>query len=334
MRNKMFLYLVVLFLSTLLLTGCTKKEEVVEEENPDSVVKEDSGEEEKVVIEKEDLGYVSNPEDFKNEKQVFGQSNEFEYTVESIKDGSQSGYHDFEFVISSTEEGATTPFFTVEPVLTKGVVRVTIKNVVGDNSDITHTKGIVVEKGAITGISRIVTSLENTRIYEIGVLASNGFFVEQTQDSDGTWIFSVKVEYDSEYTKPTVDYGSTDFSSDEQSIEGMVSADGAKITTYSYSVSGGVLRFVFDVASGASNPIPSVSASYDSGNSLVVTFESLASDKVSTWGKSIALPGWVSIAVSRTGESSVYQFNGVSGAKPFKLSATQSPNQVIVEIKL
>lgn len=333
MKKKIFLYLLVILLSTVLLSGCTKKDEdVVEDDGQDTTQEEDVTEEES--SKDEDLGYLSNPEDFTKVKQGLGESSDFEYTIESVESLKNEGYQEFLFEMSSTEEDVVIPLFVVEPLLDKGVLRVTIKNIFKDNTGFTHSEGIKVDTGAITGIYRVITSLENTRIYDIGILANNPFKLELKENDTNNWTFSVKVAYDTKYTAPTVDYGSTEFSSDAQSIEGMTSGEGAKITTYSYSTSGGILKFMFAVASGASNPIPSVSAQYDEDGMLIVTFESLASDKVSTWGSSISLPSGVTAFVSKSGETSVYKFGGISGKKPFKLSATQSPNQVIVEITL
>ena len=332
MKKNIFLYMLVILLSAVLLSGCTKQEdENTQSVSEDTNVQEEESKEEE--DESEDLGYLENPDEFKKVKQVLGEDGEYESEIVSIEESSDDGYHEYDFAILPKESSTSIPLFTVEPMYDKGVIRVTIKNIVSDSTGITHENGLIVDKGAITGLYRVITSLENTRIYDIGVLANNAFSVNVTDDGDG-WVFFVKVAYDTDYKAPTVDYGSTQFSSDEQSIEGMTSDEGAKITTYSYSISGGVLKFVYAVASGASNPIPSVNAMYDDEGMLVVTFESLDTDKVSTWGSTISLPSGVSAFVSRSGETSIYKFGGISGKKPFKLSATQSPNQVIVEITL
>lgn len=331
MKRNIFTYLLIILLSSLLLSGCTKKEEKVEEK--EQVKEEIQQEENGSKQEDTDLGYLKDPEEFGKTKQTLGVGGEYEYTVVSIEERKGDGYHEFNFNISSDTPEAVAPLFTVEPLLDRGVLRVNIQGIYGDTSGITHTKGIDVNMGAVTGIYRVVTSLENVRIYDIGILANNMFRVE-LKEQEGGWVYSLQVAYDTKYSPPTVDYGSTQFSSDEQSIQGVTSEQGAKITTYSYSVTGGVLKFVFTVASGASNPIPSVTAKYGESGMLEVTFESLTSDKVSTWGNEISLPSGVKVFVSTAGESSMYQFGGISGRKPFKLSATQSPNQVIVEIEL
>ena len=337
MNKRYLLYIAILLLSSVLLVGCTKKDTDYDSSKID-IVGSDEKEEEKEPEKEEsknsdDLGYLSNPDEFTKTKQSIGTLSEMEYTLESLQDTQSNGYHSFNFNISTTAQTPTLPSFTVEPILDKGVYRVTIGNVIKDSSGIAYQQSRAVDKGAIVGVYRAVTSVPKTAVYEIGFLGSNTFKLDYIENSTSGWDISVKVSYDLKYSPPTIDFGSTEFSSDVQTITGMQSSDGAKISSYSYSVTGGVLKFVYSVASGASNPIPTVEAAYDTENILEVKFPSLLSDKVSTWGSTITLPSGIAVSVSRAGESSVYRFGGIGGAKPFKLSALQSPNQVILEIK-
>jgi len=340
MKKRVAICLLVILLSSFLLTGCTKKGDETEQEDTDIEQTDDTqeGESDDVVVEDEedeDLGYLADFDGFNNDKKALGQSSNFEYEIKSIEGEKGEGYHDFKFeIVSNTTDDLVVPLFVVEPLLEKGVLRVTLSNIVGDSTGITHDNGIEVGLGAITGLYRTVTSLENTRIYDIGVLTNNPFDLKLSEEENSRWVFSVKVAYDTDYSPPTVDYGSTEFSNEAQEIEGMNSEDGAKILTYSYSMSGDTVKFVWSVASGASNPIPSATAEYDATGMLNVVFPSLETDRVSGWGSSIDLPGGVTVFVSRTGDASTYQFGGISGMKDFKLSARQSPNQVIVEIEL
>ena len=343
MKRHLYVYILVLILSSVLLSGCTKKEsEKVDTQTDTSVTQQEEKEEEKPVEEKpveekEESTQDSsgNLEGFGKEKVVLGQASEFEYILDSIEAKEGEKYYEFTFKISSSQEGAVTPLFTVTPLPSKGVFRVSLTNIFNDNSSVTHSKGIVVDKGAVTGLTRIVTDSDTTRGYNIGIQGSNLFKVDVTEEGSGTWIFSVKVSYDTNYSAPEIDLGSTKFSSDPQKIEGVTSAEGAKITDYSYIYSGGILKFSLEVASGASNPIPSVEAQYSDEGLLVVTFPSLEQDKVSKWGSTINLPAGIKVEVSRIGEKSMYLFSGIgSQLKSFKLSASQSPNVVNIEIDL
>jgi len=341
MKKRLYVYILVLILSSVLLSGCTKKESEETDTQTDTSVteqeeiEEEKPEEEKPVEEKEESPQDSgNLEGFGKEKVVLGQASEFEYTLDSIEAKEGEGYYEFTFKISSSQEGAVTPLFTVTPLPSKGVFRVSLTNIFDDNSTITHSKGVTINKGAITALTRIVTDSDTTRGYDIGVQGNNQFKVDVTEEGSSTWVFSVKVSYDTNYTAPVIDFGSTQFSSEPQKIEGVSSQQGAKITDYSYIYSGGILKFSLEVASGASNPIPTLVAQYNDEGVLVVTFPSLEQDKVSQWGSVINLPAGVKVEISRTGQESVYMFSGINNRKPFRISASQSPNLVNIEIDL
>ena len=341
MKKRLYVYILVLILSSVLLSGCTKKEsEETDTKTDTSVTEQEETEEEKPAEEKPVEEKEESPQDssslegFGKEKVVLGQASDFEYTLDSIETKEGEGYYEFTFKISSSQEGAVTPLFTVTPLPSKGVFRVSLTNIFDDNSTITHSKGVTINKGAITALTRIVTDSDTTRGYDIGVQGNNQFKVDVTEEGSSTWVFSVKVSYDTNYTAPVIDFGSTKFSSEPQKIEGVTSQQGAKITDYSYIYSGGILKFSLEVASGASNPIPSLTAQYNDEGVLVVTFPSLEQDKVSQWGSVINLPAGVKVEISRTGQESVYMFSGINNRKPFRISASQSPNLVNIEIDL
>jgi len=337
----LYVYILVLILSSVLLSGCTKKEsEETDTKTDTSVTEQEETEEEKPAEEKPVEEKEESPQDssslegFGKEKVVLGQASDFEYTLDSIETKEGEGYYEFTFKISSSQEGAVTPLFTVTPLPSKGVFRVSLTNIFDDNSTITHSKGVTINKGAITALTRIVTDSDTTRGYDIGVQGNNQFKVDVTEEGSSTWVFSIKVSYDTNYTAPVIDFGSTEFSSEPQKIEGVTSQQGAKITDYSYIYSGGILKFSLEVASGASNPIPSLTAQYNDEGVLVVNFSSLEQDKVSQWGSVINLPAGVKVEISRTGQESVYMFSGINNRKPFRISASQSPNLVNIEIDL
>ena len=342
MRNRLYVYILVLILSSVLLSGCTKEDsEEADIQTDTSVTEQEENEEEKPaeekpVEEKEESTQdsSSNLEGFGKEKVVLGQASEFEYILDSIEAKEDEKYYEFTFKISSSQEGAVAPLFTVTPLLSKGVFRVSLTNIFDDNSTITHSKGVAINKGAITALTRIVTDSDTTRGYDIGVQGNNQFKVDMQQEGDSVWIFSVKVSYDTNYSAPVIDFGSTEFSSEPQKIEGVTSQQGAKIVDYSYIYSSGILKFSLEVASGASNPIPSLTAQYNDEGVLVVTFPSLEQDKVSQWGSVINLPAGVKVEISRTGQESVYMFSGINNRKPFRIGASQSPNLVNIEIDL
>ena len=341
MKKRLYVYILVLILSSVLLSGCTKKKSEDTDTQTDTSgtqqeeKEEEKPAEEKPVEEKEESPQDSgNLEGFGKEKVVLGQASDFEYILDSIEAKEGEEYYEFTFKISSSQDGAVTPLFTVTPLPSKGVFRVSLTNIFDDNSTITHSKGVAINKGAITALTRIVTDSDTTRGYDIGVQGNNQFKVDMQQEGDSVWIFSVKVSYDTNYSAPVIDFGSTEFSSEPQKIEGVTSQQGAKIVDYSYIYSSGILKFSLEVASGASNPIPSLTAQYNDEGVLFVNFPSLEQDKVSQWGSVINLPAGVKVEISRTGQESVYMFSGINNRKPFRISASQSPNLVIIEIDL
>lgn len=339
MKKKYLVYILILIYSSLLLTGCTKDEgndtsRVTVTDGKEETKEESTVEEGSDSSNTNDLGYVSNPDDYSKTSQSVGESSEGEYTLESIVDTSYSGYHSIQFNIQSNGDIKNLPLVRVEPVLSSGVARVTLNSISSDTSGIAFQSSRNIEKGGISTIYHAVTSKEKTSIYDIGIQGNNSFKLSSSDLGDGKWSVVLDVTYDTSYSGLNIDLGSTEFSSDIQDISGVASSDGAKILTYSYSVSNNILRVVFSVASGTSNPVPSVSASYDDSNILQLVFTSLESDKVSTWGKEISFPAGIKATVSRSGEQSTYSFGGIGAKNEFKLSASKSPNQVILEIKL
>lgn len=337
--KKTIIYVSILILSSILLTGCTKKADYdtskvkVVGSDEQTEQKDEPNEEETETKDTKDLGYLSDPSTFTKDTQTVGSSTDGKFKLVGITDNTNSGYHRISFEIQKLEDSSTWPIVTAENSASNGVVRVTVSSMFENTADIPFQASRVIDKGAIGGIYHAVTSKENTGIYEVGVSGENPFKLT-SEEVDGSWIVNLDIAYDLKYAAPDMDLGSTEFSMDEQSIKGIEKDGGAKVTSYSYSVSGGVLKFVYTVASGTSNPIPSVNASFDDMNILNVTFPSLESDKVSTWGKSITLPAGIVVEVSRAGDSSTYKFGGIGANKEFKLSASKSPNQVIVEIRL
>lgn len=341
--KKYLIYSLIIISSTLLLTGCTKKETNYDASKIKLVDSSDSNDETNTselapdnIEEKEDdtdLGYLSNPNEFTKETQETGDDGESNYNITSVLNSSENGYHRITFTIEKTEETENWNKTVAQNIPSEGVIRLTFNNIADDNTHISYQDTQNINKGAINGIYHSVTSKELTEIYEIGVSGNNPFKLS-TEEGDGKLNIHLDIAYDLEYNAPDIDFGSTEFSNTDQSIEGMTKDDGVKITNYSYSVSGGVLRFVLTVASGTSNPIPTTNASYDEMNILNVTFPSLDTDKVSTWGSTIGLPAGIEVEIERVGDSSVYKFGGIGGTNDYKLSANKSPNQVVIEVKL
>lgn len=267
--------------------------------------------------------------DFSEEIQSTGEENdEVEYSLSSIKDESLNGYHKFTFAMSSSSEGASVPYVVVEYKSSLGSIRVDLNQTTSDTSGIAYQGSRKIDVEGISRIYHNISSDNTEELYDIGVSESTPFYVYSEEISENSWNIIVEVKYPGE-SDLDIDLGSTEMSSEPQSIEGSTSDDGAAVTGYSYSVSGGKLIFVWTVTGSSSKPIPFVSAELGDDGILDVAFKSLSYDKVRTAVDSIELPGGIGFTYSK----GAYHFE-VGSDVEFMLSASTSPNQVELTVNL
>ena len=248
------------------------------------------------------------------------------FNIESITDESKTGYHRFSFNLSTA--GTDDPYVTAKYNSSTGVIRVELNSIDSDKSGIGYQKDRAINKEGIIRLYHAVTSTADKEIYDIG-LAKSTIFKLYKQSGDGQLKVILDVKYPGEVTS-TIDLGSTEFSTDLQDISGIANAT---IKSYSYSSSGGILKFVWSVTAEGENPIPSVTGEYLDDNTLSIKFTSLTLDRVVNAASSLTLPTGITIDSSKEGSASIYNFI-VDSKKEYKLSATTSPNQVILEIDL
>lgn len=291
--------------------------EIVEEED-EEIEEEEEPEEE--VVEGDFSG-------FSNKDQVIGATSDDLYTLASITDEANTGYHTFEFNLTGV--GENDPYVTAKYISDKGVIRVELNGIEKDNSGIGYQKERTINKEGIVRLYHAVTGDTNKQAYEIG-LSQTTIFKLHLISGDGQLKVVLDIKYPGEL-ESEIDLGSTEFSKVAQSITGVTKVQSATIKSYSYSSSGGILKFAWTVSATGDNPIPSVSAEYDE-NVIVVTFASLSLDKVLSSVQNKSLPAGFTLDAVKSSNSSVYSFEGLTSQKPFKLSATTSPNQVILEI--
>ena len=304
-----------------------KKPKVEDTNNTDTTVEEEQDTETKEE-EKEEL-IIQDEEDFtgfSDDDQVIGVATEDLFNIESITDESKTGYHRFSFNLSTT--GTDDPYVTAKYNSSTGVIRVELNSIDSDKSGIGYQKDRAINKEGIVRLYHAVTSTADKEIYDIG-LAKSTIFKLYKQSGDGQLKVILDVKYPGEVTS-TIDLGSTEFSTDLQDISGIANAT---IKSYSYSSSGGILKFVWSVTAEGENPIPSVTGEYLDDNTLSIKFTSLTLDRVVNAASSLTLPTGITIDSSKEGSASIYNFI-VGSKKEYKLSATTSPNQVILEIDL
>ena len=304
-----------------------KKPKVEDTNNTDTTVEEEQDTETKEE-EKEEV-IIQEEEDFtgfSDDEQVIGVATEDLFNIESITDESKTGYHRFSFNLSTT--GTDDPYVTAKYNSSTGVIRVELNSIDSDKSGIGYQKDRAINKEGIIRLYHAVTSTADKEIYDIG-LAKSTIFKLYKQSGDGQLKVILDVKYPGEVTS-TIDLGSTEFSTDLQDISGIANAT---IKSYSYSSSGGILKFVWSVTAEGENPIPSVTGEYLDDNTLSIKFTSLTLDRVVNAASSLTLPTGITIDSSKEGSASIYNFI-VGSKKEYKLSATTSPNQVILEIDL
>ncbi|MDD4382321.1 MAG: hypothetical protein PHE21_03195 [Candidatus Dojkabacteria bacterium] len=304
-----------------------KPVEVEPEDNDTEIVEEEEEPEEEEEVE-EEIG-EGDFTGFSNKDQVIGSASDDLFTLASILDESNTGYHSFEFNL--TGFGDNDPYVTAEYLADKGVIRVELNGIEDDNSGIGYQKERSINEEGIIRLYHAVTGDTNKEAYEVG-LSQSTIFKLHLVSGDGRLKVVLDVKYPGE-VESEIDLGSTEFSTELQEISGVTKTNTATVKSYSYSTSGGVLKFAWTVSATGDNPIPSVNAGYD-GNVLVVTFESLSVDKVLAAVQGKSLPGSLTLDAVKSVDSSVYSFQGLTSQRPFKLSATTSPNQVILEIDL
>ena len=267
---------------------------------------------------------------FSTESQTVGAASSSKYTIEEVSNTSHPDYHEFVFTLSST--GTDDPNVIAEYKSSLGVIRLDFNQIEKDSSGIGYQKEVSINKEGISRLYHNVSSDQTEELYDIGVTKKTAFKLISEKVGDN-WEITIYVQYPGE-SSSTVDTGSTAFSTQAQSITGVDAAKGATVSSYTYGVSGGVLKFVWNVSSTDTNPIPNVNAAYDSENHLVVTFTSLKTDKVYLAVDGISLPGSLAMQTEKPGESTIYTIGGFSTQKEYKLSASTSPNQVVLEIQL
>jgi len=311
------------------------KEEVEVDENGDTQVEEvENGEEEVTEKEeepKEEYEYTGDADftEFSSDKQVLGEETDAKFAIDELEDVSRDGFHQFTFTLTTEDEEE--PFVTASYLSNSGVVRVDFQGISGDSTGIGYQQERRVDKEGVLRIYHNISADADQELYDIGVSKSTIFHLTSEQIEEGKWYVILQVKYPGA-SDVDVDLGSEDFSKEDQSIVGVTAEDGATISAYTYS-GAGLLKLVWTVTSRVDNPIPSVSATYNEDNELIVTFESLTTDRVAAFGDTLTLPSSIIAKVERVGDSSVYTFTGLEEVREYKLSASLSPNQVILEIR-
>lgn len=337
MKNKKFItFLLLIAIGGLIFFLVRRpKEDVEVDDDQDTQVEElEEGEGEVTEEEEEpeeEYEYTGNTDftEFSSETQVLGEETEATFAIEELEDLSRDGFHQFTFTLTTEDEEE--PFVTASYSSNTGVVRVDFQGISGDSTGIGYQQERRIDEEGVLRIYHNISADADQELYDIGVSKATVFYLTSEQIEEGKWYVILQVKYPGA-ADVDVDLGSEEFSEDDQSIVGVTADDGATISAYSYS-GAGLLKLVWTVTSQVDNPIPSVSATYNEDDELVVTFDSLTTDRVAAFGDTLTLPSSIIAEVERVGDSSVYTFTGLEEVSEYKLSASLSPNQVILEIR-
>ena len=307
-------------------------EEVEEEEGgtEEEAKEEEEGTEEEVEESGEEYTGATDFSLFSTDKQILGEESESQFTIEGVEDNSRDGYHQITFTLTTEDEEE--PFVTATYLSNTGVVRIDIQGIKGDSCGIGYQQEKRVDKDGVLRIYHNISSQADQELYDIGISKSTIFYLTSQQLGEGKWSIILQVKYPGS-TDIDVDLGSEEFSKEDQSIQGVSADNGATISAYTYSGTSGLLKLVWSVTSTTENPIPSVTATYDEDENLVITFESLLMDRVASFADTLTLSSSITAEVVREGETSTYTVTGMEGVREYKLSASLSPNQVVLEIR-
>lgn len=340
MKKSVIYFILILAVVGGLVAYIVSRNKAEEGKSPDTAqVQEDkkSGEEKTEKVEdkkpvkkeetkKQDTGDYSSFSSNKQEVGTFVEDDKF--TLRSIEDTTKGGYHEFVFNL----EGPSEPKVIARYDANANVIKVEIFNVEKDNSGIPYQGERSINKEGILRLYHNVSGSQEKSFYDIGLSQSTVFKLDSTSGSeDDTWTVLLYVKYPGE-KEVEGNLGSSEFSKDDQSITGVGADKGASINSYAYTASGGVLKFTFGVSASGDNPIPMASAKYDGTEKLVLTFDSLKIDRAVKACEGISLPLGIALNTERNGDKSIYTFYVKDDAE-FKLSASLSPNQIILEIK-
>ncbi|WKZ30819.1 MAG: hypothetical protein QY318_03140 [Candidatus Dojkabacteria bacterium] len=115
-------------------------------------------------------------------------------------------------------------------------------------------------------------------------------------------------------------------------LEGATAAENASIQSYTCGTASGVFTFEWTTSS-SSGETPAASAG-TSGTDIVVTFDSLASDRVAVLANASSLCGTRPVvSATQDGQKSMYYFKEYS-SKQFELSSDAANNKVYLKITL
>jgi hypothetical protein len=307
-------------------TDTEEEEEIPEEQNGDpNIVEEDEGDLDDVVVDSS-VTYSTN-------SQSVGEDTEELFTLDEIDILKGVNVMEMLFVFSGddiTEDSSIPVSATNKSSL--GTMEILINNVDADGTGMGFDDSKSVNREGITRLTKVVSGASNTVKYNLGFAKAPQFHLYEPEVVGDTLVVKFSIKYPGGEIA-TDDFGTTEFTSEDVSVESSTADNGVRISGYTYSATGGVLRYIYKTSTNTGSPIPSFEGTLGEGV-LTVTFPSISADVIysASEGGTVSLPGGVTLNITRSGNESVYEFVGVG--TEYKLYGVTSPNQVIVEVKL
>jgi hypothetical protein len=269
---------------------------------------------------------------YSNSAQSVGEETEELFTLSDIEVNKGSEVLEIEFVLTGDE--LTEDSTLVTSVVNKGslgAMEIVLSSIESDGTGMGFDESIAINKDGITRLTKVVSGVQNILKYNLGFTDSLDYYLYEPELSGSNLIVKLSIKYPGGEIS-TEEFGTTEFTSEDITVESNTAENGVRISGYTYSVSGGVLRYILKTSTNTGSPIPSFEGSLDEGV-LTVTFPSLNADiTYSATGGEVSLPSGVTLNISRSSEQSVYEFVGVG--TEYRIYGETSPNQVIIEVKI
>jgi hypothetical protein len=253
-----------------------------------------------------------------------------EYTLASITDSEQVGFHRFIFDLESTQTG----FADVEAQLVSsgGYIRLRLDRVTDDNSGIIYQGTRDINQEGVLRLYHAVTPNESEEVYQIGISQDTTFYLHSM---DG-----LKVVLDVKYPGTVADTGDAEdsmaFTTVATTLSGTNTAGDVRFVSYSWSTESTVVKFIWGTSSATGNPTPPTSVTYNAAaKTVTVTFTGVQSDSVIGSDGTFSAPLSTivdEVTGSRTGTTSTYVFH-LNGESRYRIYRSSSPNQVVLDIE-
>jgi hypothetical protein len=278
-----------------------------------------------------DIG-VDSSVTYSTDSQSVGEETEEMFTLEDLEVTKGQNVMELQFTFSSDEitEDSMIPV-TATNKSSLGAMEIVISNVENDDTGMNFDESVDINREGISRLTKVVSGSENTLKYNLGFTDALEYHLYTPEVDGNSLIVKFSIKYPGGELS-TEDFGTMEFTTEDVTVESSTADNGVRIVGYTYSVSGGVLRYVLKTSTNTGSPVPSFEGSIADGV-LTVTFPSLNADiTYSSSGGEVTLPGGVTLDVTRSGNQSTYEFVGVGDE--YKLYGVTSPNQVIIEVKL